>query len=305
MTDAGPPRRLGSSGGDDDTYVIVPEDGEGAQGAPPSDGIQLRGVYKSFGDNHVLRGIDFTVERGTTTVLVGGSGTGKSVTLKHMVGLLKPDGGRVFVDGEDITDFSEKQLVGVRRKFGYLFQSTALISWLTCFENVALPLRELSNMPNDEVEERVMAKLAMLDVDRAAALFPSQISGGMKKRVGLARALIWDPEFVLFDEPTSGLDPVVTAIVDQMVIECREKTNVTSVMVTHDMASARRVADTVIMLYEGRVIEQGPPEQFMDSSHPIVRQFVRGELEGPITDRMRELERERLAERGQKSRSPA
>lgn len=266
-------------------YVVLPEDG-----------IELRGVIKSFGSNQVLRGVDLVVERGRTTVIVGGSGTGKSVTLKHMVGLLKPDQGRVWVDGEDITDFDEKKLVAVRRKFGYLFQSVALISWLTCFENVALPLRELTNMKKGEIRDRVMAKLRMLQVDRAADLYPSQISGGMKKRVGLARALIWDPKFVLFDEPTSGLDPVVTAVVDAMVIECREKTNVTSVVVTHDMASARRIADKIIMLYEGRVIEEGPPDAFMDSANPIVQQFVRGELEGPITDRLRALEQERLRE---------
>lgn len=263
----------------------------GATETPPSSGIQLIGVHKAWGDNHVLRGVDLFVEQGKATVIIGGSGTGKSVTLKHMVGLLQPDSGTVIVDGEDITGHSKDQLVSVRRKFGYLFQSSALIGWLTVFENVALPLRELTKMAESEISDRVMAKLSLLHVEKAAKRYPSEISGGMKKRVGLARALIWDPEFVLFDEPTSGLDPVITATVDQMIVETREHTGVTSVVVTHDMASAQRIADHMVMLYEGRVIENAPPKEFVKSENPIVRQFIRGELHGPITDRLHEKER--------------
>jgi phospholipid/cholesterol/gamma-HCH transport system ATP-binding protein len=254
--------------------------------------IELHGVKKRFGDNEVLRGLDLTVETGKTLVIIGGSGTGKSVTLKHMVGILKPDEGRVVVNAEDITDFDTDQLANVRRKFGYLFQSAALINWLSVYENVALPLRELTKMKDDEIDARVRAKLKLLQVERAADRMPPEISGGMKKRVGLARALIWDPQYLLFDEPTSGLDPVITATVDQMIIETREKTGVTSVVVTHDMASATRIADEIAMLYEGRVIEKGPPREFVRSPNPIVQQFIKGELEGPITQKIRAQEEE-------------
>ena len=246
--------------------------------------IELIGVKKSFGPHQVLRGINLKVDSGTTTVIIGGSGTGKSVTLKHMVGILKPDEGSVVVDGEDISAYDDRKLEAVRRKFGYLFQSAALINWLTVYENVALPLRELTKMKNDEIDHRVRAKLKLLQVERAAQRFPPEISGGMKKRVGLARALIWDPQYLLFDEPTSGLDPVITATVDQMIIETREQTGVTSVVVTHDMASARRIADKIVMLYKGEVVEQAPPDEFMSSRSALVQQFIRGDLNGPITD---------------------
>ncbi len=249
--------------------------------------IELKEIEKAFGTQKVLHGISFAVEKGSTTVIVGGSGTGKSVTLKHMVGILKPDRGRVIVDGEDITDMEADELQRVRRKFGYLFQSAALINWLTVYENVALPLRELTSMPEDEIDARVRHKLGLLQVERAAKKFPPEISGGMKKRVGLARALIWDPQYLLFDEPTSGLDPVITATVDAMIVETREKTGVTSVVVTHDMASAQRIADKIVMLYKGRVVEESPPEEFVRSPNPYVQQFVKGELVGPITDDLR------------------
>jgi phospholipid/cholesterol/gamma-HCH transport system ATP-binding protein len=245
--------------------------------------IELKNIWKAFGDQPVLRGLELFVPRGHTLVIVGGSGTGKSVTLKHMVGLLKPDRGRVIVDEEDITDYTPRQLGAVRRKFGYLFQSAALINWLSVFENVALPLRELSRLSKKEIQERVRAKLALLDLERAGDKFPPEISGGMKKRVGLARALVWDPAYVLFDEPTAGLDPVLTAIVDQMIIDTQQKTGITAVVVTHDMASAARVADRIVMLYGGQVIEEGPPDEFMRSQNPVVRQFVEGRIEGPIT----------------------
>ncbi len=253
--------------------------------------IELRGISKAFGSNQVLCDLELTVREGTTLVVVGGSGTGKSVLLKHMVGILKPDRGRVIVDGEDITDYGKDDLARVRRKFGYLFQSAALINWLSVYENVALPLRELTRMSEDEIDQRVRAKLRLLQIEKAADRMPPEISGGMKKRVGLARALIWDPKIVLFDEPTSGLDPVITALVDEMIVETREKTGVTSVVVTHDMQSAARVADEIAMLYGGRVIERGAPRDFMSSENPIVRQFVRGELTGPITENLRAKER--------------
>lgn len=252
--------------------------------------IELRDVHKRFGKNEVLRGVNLRVETGQALVIIGGSGTGKSVTLKHMVGILKPDKGRVIVDDEDITDYDKDALQRVRRKFGYLFQSAALINWLSVYENVALPLRELTDMKDDEIDRRVREKLRLLQVEKAADRMPPEISGGMKKRVGLARALIWDPEFLLFDEPTSGLDPVITATVDAMIIDIKEKTGTTIVVVTHDMTSAARIADRMAMLYEGRVIEEGPPDEFMKSTNPIVQQFVRGELEGPITDKIRQEE---------------
>lgn len=253
-------------------------------------GIELHGVEKTFGTNPVLRGLTLRVEPGSTCVIIGGSGTGKSVTLKHMVGILKPDKGRVLIDGEDITEYDTRTLETVRRKFGYLFQSAALINWLSVYENVALPLRELTTMGDREIDERVRDKLRLLQVERAAHRFPPEISGGMKKRVGLARALIWDPEYLLFDEPTSGLDPVITATVDQMIIETREQTGVTSVVVTHDMASAQRIADKIVMLYKGQVVVEAPPEEFVRCENPIVQQFIHGKLEGPITDDLKQAQ---------------
>lgn len=252
--------------------------------------IKLEGVHKAFNGRPVLRGVDLVIPRGTTVCIIGGSGTGKSVTVKHMVGLLKADQGRVYVDDEDITDATGAQLIAVRRKFGVLFQSAALLKWLSVFDNVALPLRELSRMGRSEVEERVMAKLKILGVADARAKFPNEISGGMQKRVGLARALIWDPPYVIYDEPTSGLDPVITRRVDEMILEAREKFGVTSTVVTHDMASAYRIADQIAMLYDGKVIQVGTPQEIQETTDPVVRQFIEGRLDGPITQKIDEEE---------------
>lgn len=251
--------------------------------------IQLEGVEKSFGTSKILHGISFEVPRGETICLIGGSGTGKSVTLKHIMRLLEPDAGRIIFDGEDISHARGRKLEDARKKMGVLFQSGALLNWLTIGENVALPLRENTRMSNTEIDKQVMATLELLQIPHARDLFPNQISGGMKKRAGLARAVVWKPPCILYDEPTSGLDPVITALVDEMILDMRAKLGATQVIITHDMTSAYRVADKIAMLYKGRVIEVGSPDQIRGSKNPVVHQFIEGLVSGPITEGMRRV----------------
>ncbi len=245
--------------------------------------VELKAVWKKLGGRNVLRGMNLRVPRGQTTCIIGGSGTGKSVSLKHMVGLMQPDRGEVLIDGVDIGRFSERQLTPIRRKLGVLFQSGALINWINVFDNVALPLVELSKIKKKDIEQRVMDKLNMLGLGHASQLMPSEISGGMKKRVALARAIIWDPELILYDEPTSGLDPVIAATINRMIVDMHEKLGVTQVVVTHDMESAYTVGHTICMLYQGRVLQVGTPDEIRATENPYVRQFIEGNAEGPIT----------------------
>ncbi len=245
--------------------------------------VELKGVWKELGGRNVLRGMTLRVPRGQTTCLIGGSGTGKSVSLKHMVGLMQPDRGEVLIDGVDIGRFSEKQLTPIRRRLGVLFQSGALINWMTVFDNVALPLVELTKMKKKEIRSRVMEKLNMLGLGHAPDLMPAEISGGMRKRVALARAIIWDPELILYDEPTSGLDPVIAATINNMIVDMHEQLGVTQVVVTHDMESAYTVGHQICMLYQGRVLETGTPDEIRATKNPYVRQFIEGNAEGPIT----------------------
>jgi phospholipid/cholesterol/gamma-HCH transport system ATP-binding protein len=263
--------------------------------------IRLVDIWKQLGGRQVLRGLNLHVPRGKTVVIIGGSGTGKSVTLKHIVGLLKPDKGQVIVNGEEITHFNKRELSRVRRKFGVLFQSGALINWLSVYDNVALPLRELTKLKEPEIEKRVREKLRLLHLEYAASYFPAEISGGMKKRVGLARALIFNPEAILYDEPTSGLDPVIASSINEMINDMKQQLNVTSIVVTHDMESAYTVGDKIAMLYEGRIVEEGAPEEIRNTVNPIVRQFIEGQVEGPITDRLRNLEGPKHPEGGAES----
>jgi phospholipid/cholesterol/gamma-HCH transport system ATP-binding protein len=240
--------------------------------------IHLEGIHKSFGERHILRGVEFEVIEGETICLIGGSGTGKSVSLKLIMRLLDPDKGRVFLDGEDITVATGDRLMAARSKLGVNFQFGALLKWLTVFENVALPLRENTRMKEPEVEKRVMQKLDLLRIPHARDLYPDQISGGMQKRAGLARAVVMEEsvKVILYDEPTSGLDPISTAMVDDMVNEMRSRLGLTQIIVTHDMASAYRVADRIAVLYEGEVVQFGTPEEIQTSTHPYVVQFVQG-----------------------------
>ncbi len=242
--------------------------------------IQLEGVCKNLGGKQVLDGLDLSIRAGETMVIVGSSGTGKSVTLKHMVGLMYPDEGRVLVNGDDITIARGKQLARIRQRFGMLFQSGALINWMTVYENVALPLREHTDLSESEIRERVAEKLALVELEGSEKKRPSEISGGMKKRVGLTRAIVHEPDIVLYDEPTSGLDPVMSRNVDHLIVSLQEKLQVTSVVVTHDLHSAFTIADRVAMLVQGKVAEVLPPEAFAQSKHESVRAFVKAQFEG-------------------------
>jgi phospholipid/cholesterol/gamma-HCH transport system ATP-binding protein len=244
--------------------------------------IVLENLWKRFGTREILRGVTLTIPRGETVCIIGGSGTGKSVTLKHIMRLLEPDEGRVLLDGQDISHIQGRELSQARRKLGVLFQSAALLQWLTVGENVALPLRENTDHTEEEIEKSVQDILKLLQIPQAKDLYPNQISGGMQKRAGLARAVVMKPLVILYDEPTSGLDPVKTALVDEMILDMRKKLDVTQVVITHDMASAYRISDRIAMLYEGKVIQYGTPAEIKNTENPIVRQFIEGLTKGPI-----------------------
>jgi phospholipid/cholesterol/gamma-HCH transport system ATP-binding protein len=239
--------------------------------------IQVRGLHKSFGQHHVLRGIDLDIERGRTNIIIGGSGQGKSVLMKHLMGLLKPDAGHIFVDGEDVVPFDDRQMAKLRRKFGMVFQYAALFDSMNVVENIAFPLIERYNLSRDEIMERVRDLLRRLDLAQVAELeqkFPPELSGGQRKRVGLARALIDRPEILLYDEPTTGLDPVATKNVDEMIRRTADDFGVTSVVISHDMASAFRIADRISMLDQGRIAVSGTPDEVLADPFPPLREFV-------------------------------
>lgn len=245
--------------------------------------IELRDIHKSFGPQHVLRGLDLAVRPGSVSVVIGGSGGGKSVLMKHVIGLMKPDSGQVLVDGQDTVPLSERQMAPVRRKFGMLFQEGALFDSMTVAENVAFPLAEHTGLPRREIEAVVQAKLAAVGLAGMGYKMPGELSGGMRKRVGLARAIALDPKIVLFDEPTSGLDPVMAANINELILQTRGEFGATCLVISHDIRATFSIADEVFMLYDGRIIASGPPEAIRDSADPVVRQFIRGEARGPIT----------------------
>jgi len=244
--------------------------------------ISLRGVEKSFGAQPVLRGVDLDIYRGESLVVIGPSGCGKSVLLKHLIGLILPDKGSIRIDGADITDMDSSSLYDVRKKFGMLFQGAALFDSLTVEENVGLGLVEHTKLGPREIAERVAESLRKVGMEHAARKKPSELSGGMKKRVGLARAIAMDPEIVLYDEPTTGLDPIMADVINRLIRSLQKELNATSITVTHDMTSASKVADRVAMLHEGRIVFEGSVEEVRATADPVVRQFVRGEAEGPI-----------------------
>ena len=238
--------------------------------------IEVRDLHKSFGDNHVLNGIDLSVERGTTFVVLGGSGSGKTVLMKHVIGLLKPDSGTVLVDGIEIPKLEGRALTEARRMFGMVFQGAALFDSMTVYENVAFPLHERQRgMRAEELRERVVAKLKVVDLDEdVLGKFPAELSGGMRKRVALARAVVHDPKVILYDEPTTGLDPITTAYVDEMIMTAKQRLGVTSMVISHDIASAFKVADRLAVLYDGHLAAQGTPEEVRRSEHPYVRHYL-------------------------------
>lgn len=244
--------------------------------------IEVVDLHKSFGNNHVLRGVNLRIEKGESVVVIGGSGSGKSVLIKNIIGLLKPDSGKVIIDGIDITVLKEKELYEVRRKFGMLFQYAALFDSLKVWENVAFALIRQKGLKEEEAKEIAIEKLRMVGLVGVEDLMPSELSGGMKKRVGLARAIAHEPEILLYDEPTTGLDPIMADAINDLIIEMRNKLNVTSVAITHDMNSAYKIADRIAMLYNGVIIETGTPEEIKNTQNPIVRQFITGSAVGPI-----------------------
>lgn len=236
--------------------------------------IKFENVTKRFGTKTVLNNVSYEVKKGEIFVIVGPSGTGKSVSLKHMVHLLTPDEGRVLVAGEDISHADGMALEKMREHFGYLFQGGALLAWLSVADNVALPLREKTSMSEAEIQKKVMETLELVELAGDADKMPSEISGGMQKRAGLARAIIRDPEIVLYDEPTSGLDPVMSRHIDRLIADLNRKLGVTSVVVTHDLNSALSIGHRVAMLKAGRIVEISTPEEFRSSSNPEVREFL-------------------------------
>lgn len=244
--------------------------------------IEIKDVFKSFGDNQVLRGVDLTINKGETSVIIGRSGCGKSVLLKLIMGLLKPDSGKILVNGDDIPSLNDNQLNTVRQKFGMLFQASALFDSMTVDENVGLGLREHTNLSEEQVKEKVKEKLKMVGLAAVEQTKPAELSGGMKKRVGLARAIAMDPEYVLFDEPTTGLDPIMADVINELIIDLRNTLSITSIAVTHDIVSAYKIADRIAMLYEGKIVFVGTPEEVKNTDNPVVRQFVEGSSQGPI-----------------------
>ncbi|HVR39112.1 MAG TPA: ABC transporter ATP-binding protein [Thermoanaerobaculia bacterium] len=246
--------------------------------------ISLRSIWKSFDGRQVLKDMSIDINRGETVVIVGGSGTGKSVTLKHIIGLLQPDRGHVFVDGQDLCCMKRIELNQFRRRFGMAFQEGALFDSMSVFENIAFPLRRHTKMTEKEIAARVEECLDDVHLHNVEDKRPSELSGGMRRRVGFARAISLKPQILLFDEPTTGLDPVISDVMAELIREMDQKLGTTTVTITHDMKVAFKIADRVAMLHEGHIIEEGTPDRFQASQNPIVRQFIEGRAEGPLTE---------------------
>ncbi len=244
--------------------------------------IKLVDVHKSFGEQHVHRGINLEIKKGAITVMIGPSGTGKSVLLKEVMGLLKPDKGHIYVDGVDITTLDKAELTKLRRKFGMLFQNAALFDSMTVYDNVAFPLREHTDFKEEKIAEIVDEKLCLVGLHGHNHKYPSELSGGMKKRVGLARALALEPDIMLYDEPTTGLDPIMTDVVDNLIYDTQKHLNITSVVISHDISSVLKIADYVGMVYQGNVVFYGTKEEIKHSDNPYVVQFFNGSKDGPL-----------------------
>ena len=246
--------------------------------------IEIRDLSKSFEHHKVLDHVTLTIQTGETMVIIGRSGCGKSVLLKHIIGLMRPDEGAVLIDGVDIAQLAGRELDQLRLKFGMLFQGAALFDSMTVYENVAFPLQEHATMTSEAIRQRVQECLQLVGLEGVEALAPAELSGGMRKRVGLARALAMSPEIVLYDEPTTGIDPIMGAIINDLIVALRDRLKVTSIVVTHDMCSAYKVADRIAMLYNGGIVEVGSPDHIRTSKNPVVQQFIKGEATGPIRE---------------------
>lgn len=244
--------------------------------------IVMNDIHKSFGNFKVHKGINITVPKGAITVILGPSGTGKSVLLKQMMGLLMPDSGEIFVDGVDITKIDKKALISVRKKFGMLFQNAALFDSMNVYDNVAFPLREHTKLTERKIKDVVYEKLRLVGLKDVEKKLPSELSGGMRKRVGLARAIALEPDIILYDEPTTGLDPIMKDVVDNLIYDTQKKLGITSVVISHDIDSTYKIADYIAMIYDGKTMFRGSVEDFKNSDNPYVKQFTSGSMEGPI-----------------------
>jgi len=241
--------------------------------------IKVEGLTKSFGRQAVLRGLTLEVATGTITIIIGRSGGGKSVFLKHLIGLMRPDAGRITVDGVEITRLRGRPLDEVRRTYGVVFQGGALFDSMSCWDNVAFPLREKVRTPLTELAKRVEAALGQVGLEGVGAKYPAEISGGMRKRVAIARALVTEPEIIFFDEPTTGLDPVLVNTIHHLILDLHRRFRFTAVVVSHEIPEIFEIAETVAMLHEGRIVEIGPPAAIQASTNPVVQRFIRGEAD--------------------------
>lgn len=244
--------------------------------------ISIRNLTVVLGGRKVLNGIDLDVHQGKTTAIMGMSGVGKSTLIRSIIKLIEPDEGSILIDGKDILKLNLHELYQMRQKIGMVFQKAALFDSMTIAENVGFGLREHTRMSDDEIRRVVSEKLSIVDLAGKENLFPSELSGGMQKRASLARAICTNPEIVLYDEPTTGLDPIISNVINNLILDMQKRFEVTSIVVTHDLDSARMIADEIAMLHNGKIVEQGPPDEFFNSSNPIIRQFVEGSTSGPI-----------------------
>ncbi|MBI2401080.1 MAG: ABC transporter ATP-binding protein [Deltaproteobacteria bacterium] len=244
--------------------------------------IKISNLKKFFGTKRVLDGVDLEIDKGKITVIIGRSGEGKSVLIKHIIGLLRPDDGQIFLEGQEISSMSERDWGEVRKRFGMLFQGAALFDSMTVGENVGFPLKEHTDLADEDIMKIVGDKLRRVGLVGVEHMMPAELSGGMKKRVGLARAIVMDPEIVLFDEPTTGLDPIMSDSIADLVLDTQRSLQTTYILITHDIPFTYKIADKIAMLHEGRIIEQGTVEEMKNNPNPVVKQFLEGRAEGPI-----------------------